>query len=88
MMTIKWQDEFTETEAVAICKMIATLANDDYAVKITQTESELDAEQIDYYYSYKVEVIDTDETITTKGKAIYLIDALSDAYQSTPERIK
>jgi len=83
-MTIDYQKTFTETEAGAICEMIATLASENYGIMINlgATATGPDGQ----YIPYVVNVKGTDDSPVAKGQGYFLIDALSEAYQSTPER--
>lgn len=76
---INQQMTFIQIEALAICEMIAQLTADDYEVATW-------VEQEDKYAVYVIEIRDTDGKVISKGRSIFLIDALQDAYTNTPER--
>ena len=85
---VKYQKEFTETEAMAICGMIAMLANEDYKLAVYNDAAEDDPEGEGKHYPFIVQVVDTDNNVVSAGRAYFLIDALTMAYLATPERTR
>lgn len=82
---INQQITFNQTEAIAICEMIARLTSEDYEVSIGLDKAQPDADGV-LFFPYHVTVIDTDGSDVSTGGSYLLIDALSSAYQMTPER--
>lgn len=73
----------TDSQPDAICEMIAILLRDDYRVMIDPGS---DDDEDGTFPVYVVQIIDTDGTKVASGSSYHLIDAMSQAYESTPER--
>lgn len=80
------QTEFRDTEAQAICSMLATLSDDDYTVEICHIGSQLGADGMSFYpFSVIVKDKASGDVVAT-AQHYYLVDALTECYGSTPER--
>ncbi len=83
-MSIPYQNTFTQTESVAIVDMVAKLASDDYGVLfwLGATEKTEDGK----YFPWRVQIVENaDDSIVADSSGYKMVDALSDAYQRTPE---
>lgn len=85
---MNYQQEFTPTESAAICEMIAKLVAEDYNVLFWLDMPVTVPDEGITYTPYAVEVRENsdDGIVVSTGKAYRLLDALTDAWQSTPER--
>jgi hypothetical protein len=83
-MPILFQKNFTESEATAILDMITILVNDDYAVTIYLGRTKLDSDSL-MRECWAVDIVETDLTTVATAENFLLVNALSDAYQQTPE---
>lgn len=84
----KQQTEFTDTEAGAVCEMIALLAKEGYEIAIIQGKTKVD-EEGEKFFPYIVTVNQpgwTGEPVAQSTPCYFLIDAMTDAFQSTPEK--
>jgi hypothetical protein len=77
------QTEFTALEAEAITGMIAQLASEVYSVRIGKGNgTEIDDV---WFETYIVEILNSQGHIVATSEAPLLVEALTDAYGSTPE---
>lgn len=81
----------TNTEAQAICEMQAELADDGYGIAVYRDPKtdEIEGETFTPFIVQVVKFVGADRKmeLVAAGRAYRLIDALQDAYQSTPERV-
>lgn len=79
---IRQQMQFTESEAITICEMLARFTKEDYSPQICPG---IGIDENGHYATYHILVWDTNDTVVAEGEGYMLIDALFDAWQSTPE---
>lgn len=82
--TIDQQMEFSKTESGAICEMIAKLIIDSYTIAIEPVDKrDAEGKQCRFYH---VKITNEHGSLIAYDEDYQLIDALTGAYQMTPER--